>query len=53
MTCDLRPAAYDVIYSRDTILHIEDKLTLFRRYPPPPFPSPRPLVRCKYLPGTE
>jgi len=32
MTCDLRPAAYDVIYSRDTILHIEDKLTLFRRF---------------------
>lgn len=31
MTCDLRPNFYDVIYSRDTILHIEDKLTLFKR----------------------
>ena len=31
MTCDLRPHFYDVIYSRDTILHIEDKLTLFKR----------------------
>lgn len=32
MTCDLRPNFYDVIYSRDTILHIEDKLTLFKRF---------------------
>lgn len=31
MTCDIRPNLYDVIYSRDTILHIEDKAALFRR----------------------
>lgn len=34
MTCDLRPNFYDVIYSRDTILHIQDKLALFRRSSP-------------------
>ena len=31
MTCDLRPDFFDVIYSRDTILHIKDKPSLFRR----------------------
>ena len=31
MTSDLRPSFYDVIYSRDTILHIQDKLSLFKR----------------------
>lgn len=31
MAADLAPAAYDVVYSRDTILHIPDKASLFRR----------------------
>ena len=31
-TCEVRDASYDVIYSRDTILHIQDKPALFRRH---------------------
>ena len=31
MTCELRPNSFDVIYSRDTILHIKDKAALFHR----------------------
>ena len=31
MTCELPPNSFDVIYSRDTILHIKDKAVLFRR----------------------
>lgn len=29
---DYAPESFDVIYSRDTILHIEDKLSLFKRF---------------------
>lgn len=28
-TADFKPESFDVIYSRDTILHIEDKKSLF------------------------
>ncbi|KAK9800739.1 hypothetical protein WJX73_003088 [Symbiochloris irregularis] len=31
-TCEVRDGSYDVIYSRDTILHIQDKPTLFKRF---------------------
>lgn len=29
---DYKPQSFDVIYSRDTILHIEDKLSLFKQF---------------------
>jgi phosphoethanolamine N-methyltransferase len=29
---DYRPQSFDVVYSRDTILHIEDKLSLFKQF---------------------
>ena len=29
---EYKPESFDVIYSRDTILHIEDKLSLFKRF---------------------
>ena len=32
MTADYKPESFDVIYSRDTILHIEDKETLFANF---------------------
>lgn len=31
-TCEVKDGSYDVIYSRDTILHIQDKPALFRRF---------------------
>lgn len=31
-TADYEPESFDVIYSRDTILHIEDKETLFKNF---------------------
>ena len=31
-TADYQPESFDVIYSRDTILHIEDKETLFKNF---------------------
>lgn len=31
-TADYKPESFDVIYSRDTILHIEDKKTLFANF---------------------
>ena len=31
-TADYKPESFDVIYSRDTILHIEDKETLFANF---------------------
>jgi hypothetical protein len=30
-SCELAPKSIDVVYSRDTILHIHDKAALFRR----------------------
>ncbi len=30
-TAEYHPESYDVIYSRDTILHIHDKPALFKR----------------------
>ena len=30
-TCEVKDGSFDVIYSRDTILHIHDKPALFRR----------------------
>lgn len=30
-SCELAPESYDVVYSRDTILHIHDKPALFER----------------------
>ena len=31
-TADFKPESFDVIYSRDTILHIEDKKSLFANF---------------------
>jgi len=31
-TAEYEPSSFDVIYSRDTILHIEDKATLFANF---------------------
>ena len=31
-TCEVKDGTYDVIYSRDTLLHIQDKPALFRRW---------------------
>lgn len=30
-TCEMAKESYDVVYSRDTILHIHDKPALFKR----------------------
>ncbi len=30
-TCEMAKESYDVVYSRDTILHIPDKPALFKR----------------------
>ena len=38
-SCDLPEESYDVVYSRDTILHIHDKPALFKRCGPLLAPS--------------
>jgi len=30
-TAEFKPESYDVVYSRDTLLHIQDKPELFKR----------------------
>jgi phosphoethanolamine N-methyltransferase len=42
------PGSFDVIYSRDTILHIEDKATLFRNFYRWLRPGGRLLIRYEY-----
>lgn len=39
---DYAPQSFDVIYSRDTILHIEDKLSLFKQF----YVSVRACMHC-------
>jgi hypothetical protein len=38
-SCDLAEESYDVVYSRDTILHIHNKPALFKRFGPYSAPS--------------
>ena len=33
-SCELTPESYNVVYSRDTVLHIHDKPALFKRHSP-------------------
>ena len=36
MTAEFKASSYDVVYSRDTILHVKNKAALFKRCAPLP-----------------